>query len=90
MMLFSAIVPWCTLRGADRDRTDGLLVANEALSQLSYSPMTLKSTLQDTKLTSSSQAPITHACHLAFEIFTGAIRLSESLHPSPPLPLMIE
>ncbi len=25
--------------GADRDRTDGLLVANEALSQLSYSPM---------------------------------------------------
>ena len=24
--------------GADRDRTDGLLVANEALSQLSYSP----------------------------------------------------
>ena len=25
-------------RGADRDRTDDLLVANEALSQLSYSP----------------------------------------------------
>jgi hypothetical protein len=25
-------------RGADRVRTDGLLVANEALSQLSYSP----------------------------------------------------
>jgi hypothetical protein len=24
--------------GADRGRTDGLLVANEALSQLSYSP----------------------------------------------------
>ncbi len=24
--------------GRDRDRTDGLLVANEALSQLSYSP----------------------------------------------------
>ena len=24
--------------GADRDRTGGLLVANEALSQLSYSP----------------------------------------------------
>ena len=29
-----------TRRGADRDRTDGLLVANEALSQLSYSPRT--------------------------------------------------
>jgi hypothetical protein len=30
--------------GADRDRTDGLLVANEALSQLSYSPrITVKS-----------------------------------------------
>jgi hypothetical protein len=27
-------------RGADRDRTDDLLVANEALSQLSYSPET--------------------------------------------------
>ncbi len=25
--------------GADRDRTGGLLVANQALSQLSYSPM---------------------------------------------------
>ncbi len=29
--------------GADRDRTDGLLVANEALSQLSYSPKTVSS-----------------------------------------------
>jgi hypothetical protein len=26
-------------RGADRDRTDNLLVANQALSQLSYSPV---------------------------------------------------
>ena len=26
--------------GAERDRTAGLLVANEALSQLSYSPTT--------------------------------------------------
>ena len=26
--------------GADRDRTGGLLVANQALSQLSYSPIT--------------------------------------------------
>jgi hypothetical protein len=26
------------LNGADRDRTDGLLNANQALSQLSYSP----------------------------------------------------
>ena len=31
--------------GADRDRTGGLLVANEALSQLSYSPTSLKETL---------------------------------------------
>ena len=29
--------------GAERDRTAGLLVANEALSQLSYSPTTLLS-----------------------------------------------
>ena len=28
--------------GADRDRTGGLLVANEALSQLSYSPTSLE------------------------------------------------
>ncbi len=27
--------------GADRDRTGGLLVANQALSQLSYSPIEL-------------------------------------------------
>jgi len=27
------------LGGADRDRTGGLLVANQALSQLSYSPI---------------------------------------------------
>ena len=29
------------LGGADRDRTGGLLVANQALSQLSYSPTDL-------------------------------------------------
>ena len=29
-----------SLGGADRDRTGGLLVANQALSQLSYSPNT--------------------------------------------------
>ena len=29
--------------GADRDRTGGLLVANQALSQLSYSPSTVAS-----------------------------------------------
>ena len=29
--------------GAERDRTAGLLVANEALSQLSYSPTTYPS-----------------------------------------------
>ncbi|GEM_PF-2671862 len=27
------------VRGADQDRTDDLFVANEALSQLSYSPI---------------------------------------------------
>jgi hypothetical protein len=36
------------LCGADRDRTDDLLVANQALSQLSYSPSTI----------SNSQFPI--------------------------------
>jgi hypothetical protein len=29
---------WRVFGGAERDRTAGLLVANEALSQLSYSP----------------------------------------------------
>src|SRR5207302_3990476 len=32
--------------GADRDRTGGLLVANQALSQLSYSPMTAASSFE--------------------------------------------
>jgi hypothetical protein len=32
--------------GADRDRTGGLLVANQALSQLSYSPKCQVSMLQ--------------------------------------------
>ena len=31
--------PNSIFRGADRDRTDDLFVANEALSQLSYSPL---------------------------------------------------
>ena len=31
---------WKEVGGAERDRTAGLLVANEALSQLSYSPTT--------------------------------------------------
>ena len=31
---------WKEIGGAERDRTAGLLVANEALSQLSYSPTT--------------------------------------------------
>ena len=40
--LVSAFFPFATpvpeIGGADRDRTDDLLVANQALSQLSYSP----------------------------------------------------
>ena len=32
---------WMSFGGADRDRTGGLLVANQALSQLSYSPVEL-------------------------------------------------
>jgi hypothetical protein len=32
--------------GADRDRTGGLLVANQALSQLSYSPLTTVASFQ--------------------------------------------
>jgi hypothetical protein len=31
--------PLFSFGGADRDRTGGLLVANQALSQLSYSPI---------------------------------------------------
>jgi hypothetical protein len=33
---------WLEENGADRDRTDGLLIANQQLSQLSYSPMSKK------------------------------------------------
>lgn len=32
--------PWMLLNGAKRDRTDDLLTASQALSQLSYSPIT--------------------------------------------------
>ena len=32
--------------GADRDRTGGLLVANQALSQLSYSPIAQQSVVR--------------------------------------------
>ena len=47
--------------GADRDRTGGLLVANQALSQLSYSPIELGASSrelranQDSDFTRSSQ-----------------------------------
>ena len=34
---------WETFGGASRDRTDDLIVANDALSQLSYSPMSVDS-----------------------------------------------
>jgi hypothetical protein len=45
--LFPAILPkikrlspqWLNFGGAERDRTDDLLLARQALSQLSYSPM---------------------------------------------------
>ena len=36
--LVSLFATEANLGGADRDRTGGLLVANQALSQLSYSP----------------------------------------------------
>ena len=35
-----------SLGGADRDRTGGLLVANQALSQLSYSPLNPVASIQ--------------------------------------------
>ena len=38
--------------GADRDRTGGLLVANQALSQLSYSPNRKVSMLQGSEFQS--------------------------------------
>ena len=41
--------------GADRDRTGGLLVANQALSQLSYSPnrkVSMSQSFEDLKETS--------------------------------------
>jgi hypothetical protein len=36
---FSRGIPWSKYGGASRDRTDDLIVANDALSQLSYSPV---------------------------------------------------
>ncbi len=50
MLTFRVIdVPRLTTKksgGADRDRTGGLLVANQALSQLSYSPFTTVASFQ--------------------------------------------
>jgi hypothetical protein len=40
--------------GADRDRTGGLLVANQALSQLSYSPLNLVLSCQFSVLSESN------------------------------------
>ena len=48
--------------GADRDRTGGLLVANQALSQLSYSPKT------------SCQRPVP-SCQSRWQLTTGNWRL---------------
>gem|GEM_PF-2949306 len=54
---------WDLFGGASRDRTDGLVVANDALSQLSYSPtmagtnyflIILSAFLEDTKLHATS------------------------------------
>jgi hypothetical protein len=42
-----------TFGGADRDRTGGLLVANQALSQLSYSPLTPAFSTQQSALSKS-------------------------------------
>ena len=44
----TAICIFKILRGADQDRTDDLFVANEALSQLSYSPDSSYSYLEST------------------------------------------
>jgi hypothetical protein len=39
IVAIGVLLPAEELGGADRDRTGGLLVANQALSQLSYSPL---------------------------------------------------
>ncbi len=68
--------------GADRDRTGGLLVANEALSQLSYSPTSLKETLGE--INSSSDAAIDKtAPHI--KAATGIpLDTDRTSHPLPP------
>ena len=46
MVLIEILLINGSLGGADRDRTGGLLVANQALSQLSYSPLTAVASFQ--------------------------------------------
>jgi hypothetical protein len=45
--------------GADRDRTDDLLNANQALSQLSYSPLLIEKEAEETPEDSLRPLPLT-------------------------------
>ena len=58
--------------GADRDRTGGLLVANQALSQLSYSPKAVASWLV---------ASVTSHWPLATDFWWAWVELNYRPHP---------
>ena len=63
--------------GADRDRTGGLLVANEALSQLSYSPTGME-TAGSTNFSSVAADRPNPAGYLAIDILSAGSRSSRS------------
>src|SRR5271163_2292577 len=64
--------------GADRDRTGGLLVANQALSQLSYSP---NRKFQSFAFQSFNAFETLKLCHLETLILVGLDRLELSTSP---------
>src|SRR5271163_2196906 len=64
--------------GADRDRTGGLLVANQALSQLSYSP---NRKFQSFTFQSFNAFETLKLCHLETLIMVGLDRLELSTSP---------
>ena len=64
--------------GADRDRTGGLLVANQALSQLSYSPLTQS---PGTQLSVPVRSLETRRWQLAADFLVGLDRLELSTSP---------
>ena len=67
--------------GADRDRTGGLLVANQALSQLSYSPINTGFKVARFQSFKDNHAETLPLCHLETLILVGLGRVELPTSP---------